>query len=379
MNLHKEIAFEKDLAEYLQAHGWLYSPNDAGYDRERALFPEDVLGWLADTQPEQLAKVVQAGGDTAKQESQLLDRIVKVLDTPMENGGGTLNVLRKPIGHLSAKFAMCVFKPESTLNEKRSADYAAVRLRVMRQVHFSTAGNQTVDLVFFVNGSAGGHRGVEDRADSDIRGCDHPVQETSRLPKRLRHGKVQPLFVSGAARLCTSAVSEEQVWMTTKLAGDKTHSCRSTRADENGGAATCSTPRPAYLVPVGSVCCNGCVAEHPRPADVHQARQDNRPDQRQDHQDLDPAVPVFPPVEAVTELTAAVTAEGVGKRYLIQHSAGSGKTDSIAWTAHRMARLQVNNEKVFESVIVVTDRNVLDAQLQDAITRSTTTPHRRRY
>ncbi len=77
--------------------------------------------------------------------------------------------------------------------------------------------------------------------------------------------------------------------------------------------------------------------------------------------------PRFHQWEAVTELTAAVTAEGVGHRYLIQHSAGSGKTDSIAWTAHRMARLQVDNEKVFDSVIVVTDRNVLDAQLQDAI------------
>lgn len=77
--------------------------------------------------------------------------------------------------------------------------------------------------------------------------------------------------------------------------------------------------------------------------------------------------PRFHQWEAVSELTAAVTAEGVGKRYLIQHSAGSGKTDSIAWTAHRMARLQVENTKVFDSVIVVTDRNVLDAQLQDAI------------
>ena len=66
MDLHKEIEFEKGLAEYLAAHGWLYSLSDAGYDRERALFPEDVLGWLADTQPGQLDKVVKAGGDTAR-------------------------------------------------------------------------------------------------------------------------------------------------------------------------------------------------------------------------------------------------------------------------------------------------------------------------
>ena len=96
MNQHKEIAFEKELAEHLAANGWLYSADDTGYDRERALFPEDVLGWLADTQPDQLEKVVKpGGGDIVKQQSQLLDRIVKVLDTPMDNGGGTLNLLRK--------------------------------------------------------------------------------------------------------------------------------------------------------------------------------------------------------------------------------------------------------------------------------------------
>lgn len=369
MNLHKEIAFEKDLAEYLQAHGWLYSPNDAGYDRERALFPEDVLGWLADTQPEQLAKVVQAGGDTAKQESQLLDRIVKVLDTPMENGGGTLNVLRKPIGHLSAKFAMCVFKPESTLNEKRSADYAAVRLRVMRQVHFSTAGNQTVDLVFFVNGLPVATAELKTELTQTY--ADAITQyKTSRLPKDSATGKVQPLFVSGARALVHFAVSEEQVWMTTKLAGDKTHFLPFNRADENGGAGNPLNPlgprtsylwervlqRDAWLNILGRL----MYTKHDKTTDPISGKTTKTSTLR---------FPRFHQWEAVTELTAAVTAEGVGKRYLIQHSAGSGKTDSIAWTAHRMARLQVNNEKVFESVIVVTDRNVLDAQLQDAITQ----------
>ena len=83
MAQHNEIEFEKELAEYLAAHGWLYSRNDAGYDRERALFPEDLLGWLADTQPEQLKKVVKPGsGDIAKQQAQLLDRIVKVARRP---------------------------------------------------------------------------------------------------------------------------------------------------------------------------------------------------------------------------------------------------------------------------------------------------------
>lgn len=153
MGVHNEIEFEKEIAEYLGAHGWRYSPTDAGYDRERALFPDDILGWLADTRPDHLAKVVKPGsGDIAKQEDQILDRIVKILGNPMENGGGTLNLLRSGFSYLSAKFAMCVFKPETTLNVKRNADYSAVRLRVMRQVHFSTSDRRSVDLVFFING-----------------------------------------------------------------------------------------------------------------------------------------------------------------------------------------------------------------------------------
>ncbi len=153
MAQHNEIAFEDELCAHLHSNGWLYSPDDIGYDRERALYPADILGWLADTQPDQLAKVVKATGPSqAAQQGQLLDRIVKILDTPMANGGGTLNLLRKGFSHLAGKFRMCQFKPESTLNPATTADYERVRVRVMRQVHFSTADQRSVDLVVFVNG-----------------------------------------------------------------------------------------------------------------------------------------------------------------------------------------------------------------------------------
>jgi type I restriction enzyme R subunit len=93
---HNEIEFEKEIAEHLDAHGWLYSPTTPATDKERALFPEDVLGWLADTQTDQLEKVVKPGSnDLVKPQEQLLDRMVKVLDVPLENGGGTLNLLCK--------------------------------------------------------------------------------------------------------------------------------------------------------------------------------------------------------------------------------------------------------------------------------------------
>ncbi|BBX04634.1 restriction endonuclease subunit R [Mycolicibacterium moriokaense] len=368
MGQHNEIEFEKELAEYLAAHGWLYSTNDAGYDKERALFPEDVLRWLADTQPEQLAKVVKPGsGDEAKQRSQLLDRIVKVLDTRLDNGGGTLSVLRKGLSHLAAKFQMCVFKPETTLNEKRNVDYAAVRVRVMRQVHFSTADQRSVDLVFFVNGLPVAT--AELKTDFTQTVADAISQyKTSRLPKDPDTGRRQPLFESGARALVHFAVSNDEVWMTTKLAGDQTHFLPFNRGTEDGGAGNPVNPdgsktaylwervlqRDAWLNILGRL----MYIKHESSTDPISGKTTRSASLR---------FPRFHQWEAVTNLTEAVTAEGVGKRYLIQHSAGSGKTDSIAWTAHRMARLQVDNKKVFDSVIVVTDRNVLDAQLQDAI------------
>ncbi|WP_024442708.1 type I restriction endonuclease subunit R [Mycobacterium sp. UM_WGJ] len=368
MAQHNEIEFEKEIAEYLAAHGWLCSRNDSGYDKERALFPEDVLGWLEATQPDQLAKVVKPGSkDLEKQQGQLLDRIVKVLDTPLENGGGTLNLLRKGFSHLAAKLQMCVFQPESTLNAKRNADYTAVRLRVMRQVHFSTADNRSVDLVFFVNGLPVAT--AELKTDFTQTVADAITQyRTSRLPKDPATGKWQPLFESGARALVHFAVSNDEVWMTTCLMGEKTHFLPFNRGTETGGAGNPLNPngsrtaylrervlqRDAWLNILGRL----MYIKHESSTDPISGKTSKSSTLR---------FPRFHQWEAVTELTTAVTIEGVGHRYLIQHSAGSGKTDSIAWTAHRMARLQVDNDKVFDSVIVVTDRNVLDAQLQDAI------------
>ena len=127
---YNEITFEQEIAEYLAARGWLYSPNDDGYDHERALFPEDIFGWLADTQPDELTKVLKR--DTPVERGQVLDRLVKVLETPLESGGGTLNVLRKGFSHIAARFDLCQFKPESTLNPATVERYDKVRVRVTK-------------------------------------------------------------------------------------------------------------------------------------------------------------------------------------------------------------------------------------------------------
>jgi len=363
---YNEIKFEQEIAEYLAAHGWLYSVADTGFDRERALVPEDIFGWLEDTQPTELAKVVKNGSATER--SQVLDRLVKVLDTPLEAGGGTLNVLRKGFSHISARFDLAQFKPESTLNPATVERYEKMRLRVMRQVHYSTATQHSLDLVLFVNGLPVAT--LELKTDFTQAITDAIAQYKKNRPVRdPATGKPQPLFGFGTRTLVHFAVSNDEVWMTTKLAGDKTYFLPFNRGTLDGGAG--NTPA------AGGKSASAYLWEDIFDRDnwlailgrfMHLDTKTSRdPISGEVKKSTTLLFPRFHQWDAVTRLTQAVTAEGPGNRYLIQHSAGSGKTNSIAWTAHRLARLQVDNEKVFDSIIVVTDRNVLDAQLQDAI------------
>jgi len=152
---YNEYKFEQELCEELAASGWLYSKNDDGYDQALALYPADVHAWLGATQPDELAKLVKASDPAQAQEkakTALVQRLAKSLDQPLSQGGGALNVLRKGFKDGAAKFEMCQFKPADNLNAATLEKYSKVRLRVMRQVHYSAKNRNSLDLVFFVNG-----------------------------------------------------------------------------------------------------------------------------------------------------------------------------------------------------------------------------------
>lgn len=359
----REEAFEVEIAESLAAHGWLYSPNAGGYDRERALFPEDVFSWLEETQPEEFAKVVSVGATSeAKQRAHLLDTLLKRLDAKMENGGGTLNVLRRPLSHINAKFRMCQFAPASSLNPKTVVDYAAVRLRVMRQVTYSPdGGGGRIDLVFFVNGLPVATLELKTYFKQQARSAVEQYRKD-------RHPKGQPLLAFGRT-LVHFALDDDEVWMTTRLAGPKTFFLEFNRGTADGGKGNPPVPggaatsylwervlqRDSWLNILGSL----MFLRHEEDTDPITGRTSKKSTL---------IFPRFHQWEAVTELVAAVGLEGPGSRYLVQHSAGSGKTNTIAWTAHRLARLHTSeNQKMFDKVLVISDRNVLDRQLQDAV------------
>jgi len=365
---YHEKPFETELCEHLAAHGWLYSVNSTGYDKERALFPEDLFGWLEATQSDELAKVVKPGAsDEAKQRTQLLDRVVKILDTPLDAGGGTLNLLRNGFKQVSARFDLCQFRPETTLNAATAARYQAVRVRVMRQVYFSTADQRSVDLVLFINGLPVATLELKTDFTQSVTEAIEQYKK-SRRPKDPMTRHAEPLFGFGSRALVHFAVSNDEVWLTTRLAGDQTHFLPfNTGCD--GGAGNPVNPhgsassylwervlqRDSWLNIIGKF----MHVETTRKRD---------PISGAVRTSTTLLFPRFHQWEVVTRLAETARTEGPGHRYLVQHSAGSGKTNSIAWTAHRLARLHdPNNAKVFDSVIVVTDRTVLDDQLQEAI------------
>lgn len=365
MPQHHESVLEDEICQYLAAHGWAYSPDDSGYDRDLALFPEDVFSWLSETQSAEWEKRVKPTDNPAAQEkakAALLQRLAKALSADLKADGGTLAVLRRGLSDFNATFAMCQFKPNSGLNATTAAKYQAVRLRVMRQVHYSKPNTKkAIDLVFFINGIP--------VATAELKtDFTQSVQHAIEQYKKDRLPKGEPLLTFGTRALVHFAVSNKEVHMTTRLAGADTRFLPFNRGNNHHAG---NPPNPdgsasSYLWET--------ILQRDTWLEILDRfmhleiteRRDLETGKKTRKETL--LFPRFHQWEAVTKLVDAARTEGPGHKYLIQHSAGSGKTNSISWLSQRLASLYNEaDEKVFSSVIVVTDRTVLDAQLQEAI------------
>ena len=361
---------EEEIAEHLASNGWLYSPTGAGYDRDLALFSEDVLDWLAESQSIDFAKVVRPQDTDDQREAarrSILDRLAKCLELDPLKNGGTIRLLHEgfsmvPLHGGAVKFRLAQFRPATTQNPDTLDTYAKMRVRVVRQVHYSTKHpNKALDLVLFVNGIPVAT--VELKTDF--------TQTIGNAVDQYRFDRSpvgEPLFGFARRSLVHFVVSNSEVRMTTKLAGAATRFLPFNKgADEgagnpvnpNGSASSYFweeiLQRDTWLQLLGSF--------------VHlQVETEVDPDTGKKTKTQRVLFPRYHQWRAVTRLVDAARAEGAGNRYLIQHSAGSGKTNSISWLAHRLSQLHDDeNQRVFDTVVVVTDRTVLDKQLQDAI------------
>jgi type I restriction enzyme, R subunit len=361
MALHNEIELENDICEYLAANGWLYAAPGAegdarGYDAARALFPADVLAWVRATQPQAWDALQKNHGPAA--EAVLLDRLRKTLDER-----GTLEVLRVGLELLGLKapLKLAQFKPALAMNPELQARYAANRLRVVRQCR--TNHDDIIDLVLFLNGIPVATAELKTDFTQDINAAVDQYR-FDRLPKPKGKPFAEPLLDFPRGALVHFAVSNRTVMMTTRLEGPKTNFLPFNVGDRGGAG---NPPAPAQS---GKGHRTGYLWEQVWQRDSWLEIIGRYLITKRDAKKRITSVlfPRYHQLDATRKLVQAVLAEGAGQKYLIQHSAGSGKTNSIAWTAHFLADLHdAQNNKVFNTVLVVSDRTVLDTQLQEAI------------
>ena len=354
MSLHQEIHFENDLCEHLADQGWLYAEGDAQrYDRGLALFPADLVAWIKETQPDAWESLVGMHGTSAEQV--MLGRLRNSLDQ-----NGTLDVLRHGFDVLGLKKPLQVaqFKPALAMNPDIVKRYEANRLRVVRQLRYSLHNENSIDVMLFLNGVP--IATVELKTDN-TQGIDDAVFQYKHDRHPQPKGQAaEPLLKFPSGAVVHFAVSSSRVMMTTKLAGMATTFLPFDQGDD-GAAGNPLNPnghRTAYLWEqvwqrdsLLEILGRYMVAE------------------RDDKKQISKLIfPRYHQLDATRKLQQAVLDEGAGQKYLIQHSAGSGKTNSIAWSAHFLADLHDSaNKKVFDTVIVVSDRRVIDGQLQEAI------------
>jgi type I restriction enzyme, R subunit len=353
--LHKEVTFEIEMCEYLGAHGWLYVEGDAAqYDRTLSLFAPDLVAWVREAHRKEWDALTKNNG--AKASDLLVARVREQI-----NSRGTLDVLRHGVEliGLRSKLSLAQFRPALAMNEELRARYAANRLRVVRQVRYSLNNENCIDLVLFLNGIPVATVELK----TDFTQCVEDAVDQYRFD-RLPHPKGQakePLLLFPAGALVHFAVSNFEVRMTTKLEGPNTRFLPFNKGD-NGAAGNPPNPngghRTAYLWEE--------VWQRDRWLEVLGRYLMTQRDEKK--QIVNVIFPRYHQLGVTRKLVGSVYEKGAGGKYLIQHSAGSGKTNSIAWSAHFLADLHdAEQKKIFDSVVVISDRNVIDKQLREAI------------
>lgn len=357
-----ERAFETHVEDVLLGQSGWQSGANSEWDVERALFPARAFAFLQDTQPKLWSEMQALHG--AGLENLLLNTLVKELDLK-----GTLHILRHGFKFYGKTFRLAYFKPAHGLNDEVLSLYGKNRATVTRQVPCHPGKHDTVDLLFAVNGLP-------------VATCELKNPGTGQSWRRAREqykndrDPRSPLFQFKARAVVHFAADPDEVHMTTRLRGTGTHFLPFNLGSDPG-AVRCGAGNPQHASGYRTGYFWEDVLQRDSFLDIlgHfmfvEKIEEKVDDGKGGRKRIVKEAMIFPryhQLDVVRKIVSAARQEGAGRNYLIQHSAGSGKTNSISWLSHRLASLHdPSDKKVFDCVIVITDRRVLDQQLQDAI------------
>lgn len=358
-SIHMESVVEQHLVENLVARLGYEERAPADFDRAHALDKDTLLRFLRETQPEEWRKLEKqyAGSAEAEFFKQLGKRLAQF---------GTLHLLRNGMKMVPGiQFSFCYFQPASAINPDLAQQYKSNILSVIRQVRYSQKHENAIDVVLFVNGFPVATLELKNTlTGQNVRNAEH----------QYRHDRAhagEPLLTFKRGALVHFAFDQDLVSMTTRLQNGATRFLPFNRG-RDGGAGNPDVPddfRIAYLyrdlpgrpAVFGREMWLGILQHF-----LHLERDDDRESI---------IFPRYQQLDAVQKLTAHARGHGSGHNYLIQHSAGSGKSNTIAWTAHQVINLHdASDQPIFSTAIVVTDRVVLDRQLQGTIGQFEQTP-----
>ena len=352
----KERRFEQDIEEYLITEGGYEKGDSSVFNRSLALDTGTFVSFIKNSQPKKWERYVRIyGADSEKQIVERFCREVKMV--------GLLRVLRKGFTDRGITFQVVFWKPETSLNATTMAQYEANTLHCTRQLHYSVHNENSIDIVLFVNGIP--------VVSMELK-CQFTGQDTANAIQQYKFDRAtkDTIFAFKERVLVHFAVDLSRVYMTTRLEGDKTYFLPFNQGSNGagcvGGAGNPINPDgydTDYLWK--NVLCKERLLEILQKYLHLETVRDQKSGRILSERMI---FPRYHQLDVVTKLLADVKENGAGHNYLIQHSAGSGKSNSIAWLAHRLSGLHdINNEKIFQSVIIVTDRRVLDSQLQNTV------------
>ena len=328
-----------------------YQRREAGdYDRALCLIPKDVLNFVYATQAKEWQKMLAQHGTEAK--PMLLKRLASEI-----HKHGTLHVLRKGIKANGCKFKLAYFKPSSGLNEASQKLYLANQFSVVRQLAYSEKSDKSLDLGIFLNGLPL----FTAELKNPFKGQN--VQDAVRQ-YRLDRDPKEPLFEFGRC-LAHFAVDPSLVYVATELRGTKTVFLPFNQGYNLGAGNPRSWRGFATAYLWEQVWARDSVLDLLQHF-IHVVELED--DKGNKTGELQLLFPRFHQLDCVRRLVADALARGVGQYNLVQHSAGSGKSNTIAWLAHQLSVLHdTKDARVFDSIIVITDRRVLDRQLQRTV------------
>jgi type I restriction enzyme R subunit len=357
---HREKYFEDYIVQQLAARGWQVGAT-SGYDQSHALYPDDLVAWVQATQPKRWEKLVAGNGDKAT--ASLMDRLAQALAKE-----GTVNVLRRGIKLAGAgDISLSESLPEDERDPSAWQRYNANILRVVPQLKYRPGSQLAIDLVFFINGIPVAT--VEVKTDfTQSAGAAVEQYKNDRLPMDPATRRIEPLLTFKRGAVVHFAMSDSDIQMATKLAGADTYFLPFNQGRDGHAGNPLRTDGEYPVAHFWEQVCqrdNWLRVFH---SFVYTERKDVVDLAGNHHKKETLIFPRFHQWDAVTRIIDDAKANGPGQPYLCEHSAGSGKTSTIAWTAHDLIRLRTaTGASLFHSVIVVSDRTVLDKQLQDAV------------